>query len=170
MKKILLIFLSLFIIGAFLSTCKKDKLPKATEKGANTFGCKINGVSFKPCENKYISDPTLYGGMDQTFNEAFVTAECNNPKPQRRVYIQLYNFRGVGDYLLSDSNNICTYKQRYPDKIYQSFLTGKGKVTITKDDRTNYILSGTFEFTAANQDNSNDVVTVTDGRFDVSYK
>ncbi|HEX8356504.1 MAG TPA: hypothetical protein VF610_03795 [Segetibacter sp.] len=45
--KLLIIFLSFLLI----LSCKKDGLTKATEKGANTFSCKINGKVFTPCRD-----------------------------------------------------------------------------------------------------------------------
>ncbi len=117
MKKASTLLILCFICFTLLLSCKKDGLTKATENGANTFSCKINGSVFKPCKDEGLfGGKTLYGGIDQTFNEAFITAECNNPDPQRHVYIQLYNFHGEGEYLLSDFNNVCIYKERYPDK------------------------------------------------------
>ena len=40
---------------------------------------------------------------------------------------------------------------------------------ITKIDRTNKITSGTFSFKAENKDDPSDIISVTDGRFDVKY-
>ena len=48
---------------------------------------------------------------------------------------------------------------------YSTELTGQGNVTISRSD--NGILSGTFEFVAQNEDNANDNVTCTKGRFDL---
>ena len=163
-----------FLLSTLFLQCKKDKLPKATEKGANTFGCKINGVSFEPCPKLYVPDPSLYVSLSVgTTTSVIIGADCTQGDPYKYVIITLGNFHGIGEYLLSDNeNNICQYREPdpYPGNYFSSYYTHIGKVTITKDDRTNYILSGTFEFTAANQDNSSNVVMVTEGRFDVSYK
>jgi hypothetical protein len=76
------------------------------------------------------------------------------------VIIELNNFRGVGEYLLSDINNDCRYEEFYPDNVYKSVLPHNGKVTITKDDRVNFILAGTFEFKDCNTTNLSDVVSI----------
>ncbi len=41
--KLLLLFVAFLI---FFSSCLKEKLTKATQNGANTFSCKINGRVF----------------------------------------------------------------------------------------------------------------------------
>ncbi|MGI8950719.1 MAG: DUF6252 family protein [Chitinophagaceae bacterium] len=165
--KYIFIFFPLFIS---ITTCKKG-LTKATQNGANTFSCKINGNIFEPCPKIGVPDPSLYGGLSITsIIIARVTADCYSGTPQKSVAIELSHFNGIGNYSLTDSNYVCTYIEYGPGvsvKIYKSI---NGTVTITKDDRTNYILSGTFEFTAENTNDVNDAVTVNDGRFDLSYK
>jgi len=171
--RLLILVISLNLI----LSCKKDGLTKATQKGANTFSCKINGKVFQPCEDPSLfGGSTLYGGVSvTTVAVARVTAECNQGYPQKHISIYLDNFHGAGEYLLSDNNNRGIYTEYNVTnpliKTYESLLyTTSGKIIITKDDRTTFILSGTFEFTAANADSTNDIVTVTDGRFDISYK
>jgi hypothetical protein len=161
--------LFLIIPLTLILSCKKDGLTKATQNGANTFSCKINGAVFQPCKKQLIGDPALYGGMDESFNEAFVIADCYNGFPKKSISIKLHNFHGTEVYLLSNSDYLCIYQEYGLDSVKEYFSTD-GKVTITKDDKVNYILSGTFEFTAANADSTNDIVTITDGRFDISYK
>ena len=85
------------------------------------------------------------------------------------MIIELNNFRGVGEYLLSDINNDCRYEEFYPDNVYKSALMVNGKVTITKDDRVNFILSGTFEFSAGNSTNLSDIVSISKGYFDLKF-
>ena len=85
------------------------------------------------------------------------------------VIIELNNFKGAGQYLLSDTANDCRYEEFYPDNTYISTLTKKGKVTITKDDRVNFILAGSFEFVAANCEDHPDIVTVSEGKFYLKF-
>lgn len=166
--KVFLILISFFVFAA----CKKD-LPKPTQKGANTFGCKIDGLAFTPCNNQYISDPALYGGIDETFDRAFVNANCYSDFPKKSVYFQISSFHGVGEYVFTDSGNVGNYVELHPTvpfyKTYTSISTQTGKVVITKYDPYKHILSGTFEFTAANQENPSEIITITEGRFDLDY-
>ena len=94
---------------------------------------------------------------------------------EKNITIEIGNFSGVGEYLLSDLNNRITYTEHNltdpPSVItFSSSYTTNGKITITKDDRVNAILSGTFEFTATSPNVPNRIITVTSGRFDLNYK
>lgn len=176
MKITLTSLLSLLVFFILFLGCKKDGLTNATQSGANTLSCKINGRVFTPCRDEGIfGSPSLFGGVSvSAITIASVTGKCANDFPKRYISIELSNFHGTGEYLLTDINNRGTYTEYIPTlplvKTYESLITAPGKITITRDDRTNYILSGSFEFTAANTDSTNDIITVTDGRFDISYK
>jgi hypothetical protein len=169
--------LFLIIPLTLILSCKKDGLTKATQNGANTFSCKINGKAFQPCRDEVLfGSPSLWGGVSiSAITIARVTAKCFYTNfPKRDISIELSDFHGLGEYPLSDPNNRGIYNEYIPVlpliKTYESLYTTTGKIIITKDDRTNFILSGTFEFKAANKDNTNDIITITDGGFDISYK
>ncbi|MFT3750104.1 MAG: DUF6252 family protein [Agriterribacter sp.] len=169
---LLLLFLSII-------SCKKDKLTKETQNGANTFSCLIDGEIFKPAKSEgslFNSDPVLYGGLaiSTDYSIASITAAYKASYPQKYITIEIDNFHGVGEYLLSSGDNIITYTEYTttdPFVVnYSSLHTLSGKIVITKDDRANTILSGTFEFTATSLNNPGRIVTVTSGRFDLNYK
>lgn len=151
------------------AACKKDNLTKETQTGANTFSCKVNGKVFTPCNGGLFSGgPSLYGHYSNNFTTIYIGADCTREYPFEFINIEIDNFHGIGEYLLSDLNNFCTYRVSNPvDKYYYSKITQNGKVIITKDDRINSILSGTFEFTGADKTNPSDIVTVSAGRFDI---
>lgn len=164
MKKIMVYAL---LLTTLLSGC--SKLPRETRSGKNTFGCKIDGKVFKPCESSglFTTDP-LYGGVTTNPTAyAGVGAHCYEHWPRRDVGITINNFRGVGEYKISGYDVRGTYQENYI--WFDSNPAGSGKVIITKDDRQNRILSGTFEFTAQSSNNPNETVTITDGRFDINY-
>ncbi|MCC6286507.1 MAG: hypothetical protein IT249_01350 [Chitinophagaceae bacterium] len=171
---LLLLFFSLIVIS-----CKKDKLTKETQNGANTFSCLIDGQIFKPAKSEgllFNNDPVLYGGLSisNDYSIASITAAYKASYPQKYITIEIDHFHGVGEYLLNNENNIITYTE-YTTAIpfvvnYSSLHTLSGKVAITKDDRANTILSGTFEFTATSPDDPGRIITVTSGRFDLNYK
>jgi hypothetical protein len=57
----------------------------------------------------------------------------------------------------------------HDDKVtgrYSSY-ENSGTITITRFDSENKIYSGTFYFKAVNRDAPNDIIEVTNGRFDV---
>ncbi|MGN6435326.1 MAG: DUF6252 family protein [Agriterribacter sp.] len=170
----LLLLLLLFSIAI---SCKKDGLTKATQNGANTFSCLIDGRIFKPCSEPIIggpSDPPVFVSLSVSngIASAYIGASCNEPWPYQGFTIEIGSLKGPGEYLLSDGSNgitFSTYKGN-STRTYSSYNTGKGKITITKDDRVNTILSGTFEFEGMDYDEPDKIVKVTSGRFDINYK
>jgi len=181
------------IIALFLvltaSTCNKNPeldpnamLPPATQIGANTFGCLINGQVFLPYE------PFLSGKVP-------IEIDYQPSSDGYHLYINAVNnsanFQSVG--LFADSVTIMegqTYalKSRkngnasaasflvyLPSRGSQNYLlstndttaraTGQLHISKFKMDSTRLIISGTFWFNAF--DNYGDSVNVTEGRFDL---
>lgn len=169
MKKLFYLLLLSFLLAA---SCEKnddnpvDKLPPATMTGENTFGCLVNGEVWLPHtgslwnpalnvdhaqwptgewqlligatrqkENINIYDVLTINVWDPQLGENIIT-------PISSVYI---DFKGCGNYRV--------------DTLTPHVMT------ITKLDAINYIASGTFYFTAINDD-CQDTIRVTEGRFD----
>ena len=160
-------------------SCKKDGLTKETQKGANTFSCILDGEIFKPAKSEgslFNSDPVLYGGLSisDDYSIARVSAAYKASYPRKNITIEIENFHGIGEYLLSNSDNRISYTEHNTTTplviSYSSLYTLNGKITITKDDRTNTILSGTFEFTATSPNDPGRIITASSGRFDLNYK
>ena len=164
MKKIAIIFLKRKVANTSL---QKEQVTKEPKKGYNSFYCEMNEEAFHPGRDIFYGSPQLYGGYSNNFSIVRITAKCTEKYPHQYVIIELNNFHGLGEYLLSDVSNDCRYEEFYPDNIYKSTLTKNGKVTITKDDRVNFILSGIFEFTACNTTNPSDVVSISKGCFNI---
>jgi hypothetical protein len=185
MKKqmLLALWLSLIAITVFITSCKKsvDPLPSETAIGANTFGCKVNGVAYIPSGG----DPSggiypISGGPSQ------------DPAGNRGLYIQtisgkqdldLYvkNATDTGEYVFELNTvpqPIAVISESYACygengigintgyHITNAIYTGK--IKITRFDRTARIVAGTFSFTAYNATTKTTIV-VTDGRFDRKY-
>jgi hypothetical protein len=163
MKKEIVFEFNITMTGKNGYRVKKDHITD------NSFSCKINGKNFNPLNRKPGECPTLYGGYSNDFTIVRITAKCTVTKPYQYVIIELNNFKGAGEYLLSDTANDCRYEEFYPDNTYKSTLTKKGKVIIIKDDRVNFILAGSFEFVAANTINDADIVTISKGHFHVKF-
>lgn len=186
MKLILSIALSVFSLILLSSSCKKhvvppqselSKLPAATQTGANTFGCLVNGKAFIP-------GGSLFSGSHQQCNYIYtnggyyftiLTTNQDYYNAVKQVQIETDSLTisegqililrrlsaghaNAGYAFIGANNNL---------NSYDTTDTNSGQLTITKFDQVNQIVSGTFYFTAVNI--AKDTVKVTDGRFDMHY-
>ena len=160
----------------------KDPLPRATQFGANTFGCKINGKTYIPDGGGGFSGlKPIYGG--------FYGVQSNPVK--RGIYIQTSESSGqrldlfIADYKLGvyefnkDTSPITQNLRSFGSyriasgQVYMTSSINTGRVTVTKADTITGIVSGSFSFKAGavnlnGQPNGTGTVEVTEGRFDVS--
>lgn len=156
--------------------CKKnilglqEQLPPATQTGANTFGCYVNGKLWVPKgnvgrTNPYISfDPSYHGG-----SLGIGVYRILNSTVRQYIYIYSDSVNNTGTFDLSNLNKgsvlfnfsiSCNYDR-------DSLISRKGNLTITNFDLQHQIISGTFQFTLAKP--GCDTVKVTDGRFDMKF-
>ena len=173
---------------ACLGGCKQcteaptpTKLPDATQTGANTFGCMLNGnlwvaqgssSGFNPAQrpNPYLYYDATYEGGQLDVSGSIVL----NDKSQSNIGITGINIRDVGKYSLSNSKREVAFS--YADivnviKYYNDGYEGdiaNGELTITKLDKINKIVSGTFYITIEKPKLGKKIV-ITDGRFDIKY-
>lgn len=179
MKNILVILASLTI----LSGCKKsiDALPEATQTGANTFGLKLNGQFWVPQSFAGINAPILHAQLSgSNLDEIVITAQNFASEPTESQFtLYVKNITGPGTYPLNQNTDISSnsssfgyYVKRKINPVNEWITNADhtGSVTITKWDKTNGIVSGTFEFNAASLDSSANAITVTEGRFDVKLQ
>jgi len=170
------------------ASCKKNKktdpLPPATQTGANTMGCYVNGVAWLPNTEPFGSIPGLKPiNVDFLNNKSQLLMTFyrkKNPDDQTlEIFINAFN--GVGIYMMDSSSKIIgipgsygplnNYQYFADDKIKKSFVTDEshlGTVTITLYDSIKNIVSGTFQFKGNNLRNVTDSVVVSEGRFDVT--
>jgi len=164
--------------------CKKelgDELPALTYEGKNTFGCKIDGVSWVP-KGIYgwgFTDYPTDGGYYAEYNSPLVHVliKTSDPGGYIDLYIKnydSYNFLKPGTYLLNKKTSSLpfgygikhsygTYWTNDKEYITDSFHTGW--IELIKSDSVNSIVSGRFEFDAYN-DVTGKTYKITDGRFD----
>lgn len=148
---------------ATLFSCTKDKLTKPTQTGANTFSCKINGKVYVAKTSLF--SPGLTGGLrgapgKYTFDVEAVVYSSGN-KDNYTIGISSGPGISVGAYPVSSG---------YVDPntgYYIRYNPNNATINFTYIDYTQRIISGTFSFTAVNTTNANDVISVTDGRFDM---
>ncbi len=191
-NKNMLQLLLLFFVGLILNSCYKNDtppiippapidytvLPLATQTGAGTFGCLVDGEVWVP------RVPIL------TVTSADISALISEKDGTGGGGISCYLVdieKGIDNWMeITIGNNyFITDKYCYPDKLgvsaqfrkknsqrYQStyFDTDENCVTITRFDTTNNIISGVFNFTVYNDTiHKNDKVVISDGRFDLKY-
>jgi hypothetical protein len=157
-----------------LSQCKyndpapADQLPPATQTGANTFGCLVNGQPWTP--QGFNGTPNYSATYDRTYHGgAFdVRAYRISDSGANREYIYVYadSVQGPGNYSLVNVKKAAPTYTAVPGCDYNRDPTTyrRGTLTLTRLDLQARIVSGTFEFTLAQP--GCDTVKVTHGRFD----
>ncbi len=174
MKKLLLLLLTTLT----LSFCNKDddktlseidKLPPATQTGANTFGCLLDGQAFIPsggtnpldCVYQYVNGGYNFGlqGNKRNQNNNLVTIAIGTDNLQIEqgfTYNLLDEFSGNAFGVYSLSTNT----------FYTSTIE-TGELKISKLDQISQTVSGTFWFDVKDQ---NGVIhQIREGRFDMQY-
>lgn len=151
-------------------SCQKEKLPKLTQEGKNTFGCKINGKNWVPKGGGGFSGiPPTGGGFYYNKNTIYIRAYNDNES----IQFYLKDVFNAGVYLFN-TTTLPMPDNLYPESYglysnangtYVTTYAYTGKVTISNRDTINSIVSGRFEFTAVNS--SGKTVKITDGRFDI---
>jgi len=183
MNKIIIYLLAIITMVNSCSSCKKDTLdsnglPAATQTGANTFGFLLNGQPWTPQGNNGTANLSI--DVDFGFNNGIFTISSykivNNNSNSKQTF-------GVG---ISDSLNFIT---SYPKTFtitkngvlgfsflqrngcsfdyFDTTITRTGSLTITKLDKTNRIIAGTFNAILSQQ--NCDTVKITEGRFDMKF-
>ncbi|MGI9526779.1 MAG: hypothetical protein ACR2MS_06700 [Weeksellaceae bacterium] len=168
--------LVLFLMVAFsICSCNDDDdninpnvLPPATQIGANTGGCLVDGEVWvaKKNYNKVsggAGTAIIYNtdGGGYLFKLPF-EGISNSTYGDQRIKIFIKN-----DIELSKKDYNIFEGFFYRDNTY--YIIDKGVVSFTKFDVQNKIASGEFNFTAINENDSTEMVSITQGRFDNKF-
>ncbi len=180
MKNILVLLILIALVSSLgCSSCKKNitdrnGLPPATQNGSKTLGFLLNGQPWTPQGFNGTANLSMdidFGYQNGEFNIAAYQIKTTD----NRAYFGL----SVGDslnYIVTPAsfsltqNSLfgvyfscatCTYDY-FDQSIYRS-----GHLLLTKLDKTNRIISGTFEATLYKS--GCDTIKITGGRFDMSY-
>ncbi|MCP1385429.1 DUF6252 family protein [Runella salmonicolor] len=165
LKSLLLIVGGLFIVNGCKP--KEDLLPAPTTEGLNTFGCKINGKVWIANGIRNDQGPAAKA-IEVEFRELSTTTFYlfihTNASTKDRVQLSLPKGM-VG-------TNLLEYRYDEPFAIYYDdsfrlFTSKSGKVVITRLDKVNQIVSGTFEF-EGEYIVTKEKVKITEGRFDIN--
>ncbi|HLV14723.1 MAG TPA: DUF6252 family protein [Xanthomarina sp.] len=149
-----------------------DQLPPATQTGANTAGCLVNGEAFLP--NNQSVQPLVCHYLDGEDFALGVSKKVNN------IYYNIYIYIGNTELQVNQTYQLMEYggdskfgeyiinHESYPSpNYYSTSSTITGELTITHHDFNNAFLSGTFWFDALNSDG--EIIEVREGRFDMHY-
>ncbi|MBX7206592.1 MAG: hypothetical protein K1X81_14300 [Bacteroidia bacterium] len=161
--KLLLLLASLSCLSLH---CKKeselDKLPAATNYGAKTCGCLINGKAFRG--DRYSK---LFEG---TYHDAMVEMEVE--LEDERIYFRTEGIiTKAGDYFIpcyAPAKHLFVFVNT--EEYYASDFnpTGYAFLRITRLDSLQHIIAGQFDFTLFNTSGTASV-HVSNGRFDLRY-
>jgi hypothetical protein len=183
---------SLFIVPLWFTSCKKytnsqevQTLPPITQIGANTFGCKINGVVWVPhypCELFVPSDIELeYNIYPLSSSQILPLMFTLNAGKIESPYSGFFNIGPNAQSIalgISDTGNYASRLaiQLISNPIFAQTAYGNPRDTflITKVDTIRQIISGVFSFTmyypeSGNSSGAFDSLKITDGRFDLHF-
>lgn len=150
-------------------------LPPATQIGANTFGCLVNGVPWVPAGSN--GTPNLSIDYDPGFNNGIFTISAMrviSPSQTTSIGIGIrdsLNFFSSPKLLSLSSNSLFgVYYNDFVNCTYGYFDTAiirEGQILIAVLNRTSRIIAGTFEAMLIKP--SCDTIRITNGRFDFKF-
>ncbi|WP_445736420.1 hypothetical protein [Mariniflexile sp.] len=171
MKTLTTLLIYSLMLMAF-TNCKSDDdnltplelLPPITQTGENTFGCLVNGKAKIPNNTSNMS--AIYQGGGIQISGEIITNEVIesiliivlDPFEVKQNYSLTNLPNQKANFLISSNQNRC---------LYDFDNTFEGSINFSKIDKTNYIISGSFEF-STKKDGCPDI-KITNGRFDMKY-
>ncbi|WP_405203080.1 hypothetical protein [Dokdonia sp. LLG6352-1] len=177
-------FFFLLLVSLFLVNCNNDdngndgptypldELPAATQTGAQTLGCLINGEPFIPSNFGNSAPNAFYQFVDGAYTLSISASSGGGDSFQSILIGTIDNPQIIDEnssYALISCAlpNYCGELTSFPDELIavNSQNSNPGLLTITRFDDS--IISGTFGFTVL--DNDGNEITITDGRFDLNY-
>jgi len=173
----------LIIILIILNSCSKnddcvnpvDCLPPATQTGANTAGCLVNGEVLVPIGGGFnrpsvlLSQYVFHNGR-YIFSLSIVDLKS---KVYRSIHLESKDKKLIkGEtYILSknteDNSNAFYFLDAGFVDAFETTDEIIGEFKVTHLDESQNIISGTFWFDAIN--NEGEIVQIREGRFDVRY-
>jgi hypothetical protein len=182
MKQIKLLLIIIACTNIFAG-CKKDKntteptdqLPPATQIGANTFGCLVNGKVYVPKGYNGNGSPNpkkLYDiGLNGRPILGITADQIVNSNYKGSILISFGNLDHLGTYMMPNDFN---FSLDWTDVIgncstiaFDTTIKKFGGGEITKLDIPNRTISGTFNCKFKTL--QCDTVFITDGRFDIKF-
>ncbi len=172
----------ILLASFFLFSCKKnvDGLPEATQKGANIFGCRIDGEIWVPQKNPVFPGADILESRQMPNKDLYINARNFNSSPNEsefEIFIKELDEPGVYTFntTLTAPNPAASYfyyikRNISPQNEWMTSASYTGTVNITTYDTVKRFVSGTFQLQAINLYNTPQPITVTEGRFDVKIQ
>ena len=152
-----------------------SQLPAATQTGANTFGCLVNGQAFTPKGNNGTSNLVLLYSPNSngasinilTYRidgkrEQSINLFCGPVTQAKTFSLDIPATEGAASYGDDSLPQACNYYTGGNAPVYR-----KGKLTLSRIDPSAGVAAGTFEFTTTKP--GCDTIKVTQGRFDIKF-
>lgn len=180
MKNLILKFACLIA----LISCDKDddkpkteleKLPPATQIGAQTIGCLVNGKAFidnssfnnfyQFIDGEYYLVINWFRNTSQGYKSGQIAINRIQIE-EGQTYILNKSSYTDGDYTGGGATFVSTLPEIYGQ--YETNTNYTGQIHFTRFDTQNFIMSGTFEFEAKDI-LSEETISITNGRFDLNF-
>lgn len=164
-----------------LAACKDrdadpNVLPPATQTGANTAGCLVDGKVWVATKKNtssglYVSETSVEKYPDGSYQMKLELENVTNKHSKILIRAHIHNFELNKYYDLPINNDNDYNLSMYTDNGSKSYFSKNpdfmGKIKFTKVDIPNNIVSGVFEFDAVDKDGH--LIHITDGRFDKKF-
>jgi hypothetical protein len=169
---VLLRIILISLVLASISACVKKQDPTGSSWHVDIFHCKVNGEEWKP---QCVSDPLFgcdpvdcqYYGDTKTIELTAVRRSNDKSVFQGMI---LYKYKSLmGDNVIGNFKEIFTDWNKPAACIgHDMDTTSVRRLTILEVDTVNFLIKGTFEFTAIND--CQDTMHITDGYFHVNFR
>ena len=186
-------FKTAFLLFAItLSNCEnndpEEQLPPITQTGTNTFGAIVDNRIFTPADsfsttpgnNTFKGLRVLVGeNFKDTMGDDKWTILTGNFKINPSIYIYIYipSLKNLSsNYIVNSSDGFEGSDLLHPhiychingsNNTYLSF-ENSGLLEFSRLDINNGVYSGTFTVKLKNKDDENDIIEITNGRFDIN--
>ncbi|GAB3636589.1 hypothetical protein GCM10027422_21790 [Hymenobacter arcticus] len=150
----------------------EDQLPPATQTGAGTFGCLLNGQPWTP--SGYSGHPDFITTYDAGYHNGTLQIKCyryTTSGTLQGLTFGATNVKQAGTYLFASTGdnglNYIDTELKSPCSIVDNANSGAyqtGNLTLTRFDLKAGVISGTFNFKL--YQSGCDTLKITQGRFD----
>ncbi len=170
------VFTSIICFFCF-AKCNKDKidskgLPPATQEGKNTLGFLLNGQIWKPQGTRVAANLSI--DYDPNFNNGiFSIVAYNFLTPVSEQFIigvrDSLNFMNAPFEVSLNNTSLYSISYNTPCDYFNQLneVQSSGRLTVSKLDRANRIISGTFTATLSRAGCI--TLQITEGRFDMKF-